>query len=464
VPTPEPARTTEVNLVRSTRLAAQSRGTQVPIFEAAPNSNVLAQPLYFANDLPPFAEGVVRDVTGSQIELWLGGMSEHTLRTAQPGSVYALIDPANSQEVGDVELESRIGLQGIARPMGQVNARPGLLVREKVAALAWPTLRVGVDPSLAAEQQQATTALTSALSTGEGGSRIEVLPLDQQSNVEYVLARIDEATQARLRQAGVAPEHIPAVGSIALYSADLSTVVPGTAGGAVNETAVTAVLRLQSRLRGLLVAQVLQSLTGLSTGLPIDGEIYTESGRVSLTSPSSSGQGRVSTRMASANFRSGELINIKITNDDQNNAVYAACLAIDSSGKIITMHPAVWDAPVEAARIAPGESLVVPRPQDDIQFRVRDSGFLEVITIVSQESLRALLRNLQATSRGAGRSRGWVGFDEGNPLAMLDDLLGDVDGISRSRSTLVQETVSRQNTAVESGTIAAFSTILEIVE
>jgi hypothetical protein len=266
VPAPETARTTQVNLVRSTRLAAQSRGTQVPIFEAAPDreadpkSNVLTQPLYFANDLSPFAEGVVRDVTGSQIELWLGGMSEHTLRTAQPGSVYALIDPANSQEIGDVALESRIGLQGIARPMGQVNARPGLLVREKVAALAWPTLRVGVDPSLAAEQQQATTALTSALSTGEGGSRIEVLPLDQQSNVEYVLARTAEATQARLRQARVAPEHIPAVGSIALYSADLSTVVSGTAGGAVNETAATAVLRLQPRLRGLLVAQVLQSL------------------------------------------------------------------------------------------------------------------------------------------------------------------------------------------------------------
>jgi hypothetical protein len=114
--------------------------------------------------------------------------------------------------------------------------------------------------------------------------------------------------------------------------------------------------------------------------------------------------------------------------------------------------------------MAPGESLVVPRPQDDIQFRVRDAGFLEIITIVSQEPLRALLRNLQATSRGAGRSRGWVGFDEGNPLTMLDDLLGDVDGISRSRSTLVQETVSRQNTAVESGAIAAFSTILEIVQ
>lgn len=55
-------------------------------------------------------------VINSQIELWLGGMSEHTLQTAQRGSIYALVDPAISQEVGDVELESRTGLRGIARP------------------------------------------------------------------------------------------------------------------------------------------------------------------------------------------------------------------------------------------------------------------------------------------------------------------------------------------------------------
>lgn len=470
-PAVEPARTTQINLVRSTRLAAQSRGTQVPIFEAAPGSDDLAQPFYFANALAPFAEGVVLSVINNQIELWLGGMSEHTLQTAQPGSIYALIDPATSQEIGDVELESRTGLRGIARPVGSVNARPGLLVREKVVALTLPTLRVGIDPSLADEQQVATTALTSALSTSNGNSRVTVLPLDQQSNVAYVLARTDEETQASLRQAGIPPEHLPAVGSIALYSADLSTVVLGTAGGAVNETAAAAVQRLQPRLRSLLAAQVLQSLAGLSSDLRVSGEIIPRSGRggiVPFASRSSRSPEAVRTQIAPATYSSEELIDVRITNEE-STPVYVACLIIDSSGNFITLHPARWDAPDLASQIAPGESLVVPRAEDGVQFRVRGAGFLEVLTIVSQAPLRGLLRNMQAIAAGDGRgdpTRGAVRFGDGagDHLKMLDDLLGDVDSLSRSRATGTLETTNHQTTAVEAGAIAAFSTILEIVE
>ncbi|QQE65340.1 hypothetical protein GFS31_20270 [Leptolyngbya sp. BL0902] len=469
LPAPESARTTQINLVRSTRLAAQSRGTQVPIFEAAPGSNVLDQPLYFANTLAPFAEGVVLSVISDQIELWLGGMSEHTLQTAQPGSVYALIDPATAQEVGDIRLESRIGLRGIARPVGTVNARSGLLVREKVAALALPTLRVGLDPSLAAEQQVATTALTSALSTSNGDSRVTVLPLDQQSNVAYVLARTDDDTQARLRQAGIPPEHLPAVGSIALYSADLSTVVLGTAGGAVNETSAAAVQRLRPRLRGLLAAQVLQSLAGLSSDLRVSGEIIPRSGQggtVPFASRGSRGQGSVRTQIAPATYQSEELIDVRITNEE-STPVYVACLIIDSSGNLITLHPARWDAPDLASQIAPGESLVVPRAEDGVQFRVKGAGFLEILTIISQTPLRGLLRNMQAIASRDGRTRGAVRFGDGagDHLTMLDDLLGDVDTLSRSRATgALESRIDSQSTAVEAGAIAAFSTILEIVE
>ena len=46
---------------------------------------------------------------------------------------------------------------------------------------------------------------------------------------------------------------------------------------------------------------------------------------------------------------------------------------------------------------------------------------------------------------------------------MLDDLLGDVDSLSRSRATGMLETIDHPITAVEAGAIAAFSTILEIV-
>lgn len=460
VPAAEAASRLQVNLVRSTKIAAQNRGNQVPIFETAPGRNNLAQPLYFTDTLAPFAEGVVLTVTGAQIEVWLGGMSDQTLKTAISGTVYTLLDPASGEALGDMMLESRDGLRAYGKLLeGQsVAMQPGLLVREKIAAIAAPTLKIGVDPSLSSEQEAAETALSTVLS-----NRITVLPVDQQSALDYVLARTSEETQQRLGQNGVT--ELPPIGAIALYSADLSSLVPGSAGP-VNEAAVVAVNRLKPRLRSLLVAQVLQELASTSSDLRVGGEIYTSSGRGPkipiLSQGNLAGQGRIRTELASAAYQTNELINIKITNDEPN-PVYLSCLVIDSSSEIITLHPANWNAPEEAARIDSGESLVVPRAEDNVQFRVSGAGFLEVLTIVSQQPLRGLLRNLQTIARGANRSRGAVGFGEGDYLALIDDLLSDVDDISRG-VTVLTEALGAENTAVDAGAIAAFSTILEIVE
>lgn len=100
---------------------------------------------------------------------------------------------------------------------------------------------------------------------------------------------------------------------------------------------------------------------------------------------------------------------------------------------------------------------------------MRGSGFLEVLTIVSQAPLRGLLRNMQTIAASDGRgdpTRGAVRFGDGagDHLNMLDDLLSDVDGLSRSRATVTVESSGTQNTAVDSGAIAVFSIILEIVE
>ncbi|MBE9140197.1 caspase family protein [Nodosilinea sp. LEGE 07088] len=464
LPAAEAASTVQVNLVRSTKISTQNRGTQVPIFETAPGVDNLAQPLYFTDALAPFAEGVVRTVEGEQLEFWLGGMSDQTLKTAVPGTVYTLLDPTSGDALGDVALVSRNGLLAYGKLLEGSSAavRPGLLLREKIAAIASPTLKIGVDPSLSAEQDAAETALSTVLSSGTT-NRITVLPVNQQSAVEYVLARTSEETQLRLGQSGVA--ELPPIGAIGLYSADLNNLVAGSAGP-VGETAAAAVNRLQPRLRSLLVAQVLKELASTASDLRVGGEIYTSSGRgpkIPLLSRGNlAGQGRIRTELTGATYQTDELINIKITNEEAN-PVYLSCLVIDSSGNIITLHPARWDAPEEAARIDSGESLVVPRNEDGVQFRVSGAGFLEVLTLVSRQQLRGLLRNLQTIARSANRSRGMVGFSEGDPLSLINDLLGDVDGISRSGATIQTETVGAQYTAVDSGAIAAFSTILEIV-
>lgn len=471
VPGAEAASATQVNLVRSTRITAatQSRFDQVPIFETAPGSNSLGQPLYFTSSMAPFADAVVRTVTGSQIEFWLGGLSPQTLKTARVGTVYSLIDPAGTAQ-GDVVLESRNGLlaYGTLAEGQAASVRPGLLLREKVAALAVPSLRIGVDPSLSTERVAAEAALGTALGTtattsGQTINRITVLPVDQQANVEFVLARTSETMQADLRSAGVMT--LPPIGSVGLYSADLSGLVANTAGP-VNESASAAVNRLRPRFRALLVAQALQQLAGTPTSLRVGGEIFSTSGQgptVPIAGQATQGDlSRLRPEVTAAIYQSGDVIQLRVKNEEAS-AVYLSCLVIDSQGNTTVLYPSgEWNAPDEAARIDAAETVVVPRPEDGFQFRLRDSGFVEVMTIVSQQPLRGLLRNLQTIARGRGDTRGPVGFTEGNPLSLIDDLLSDVDSVSRG--SVGVEAVSTQDTAVAPDAIAAFSTVIEIVE
>ena len=382
--------------------------------------------------------------------------------------VYSLLDAAGNPQA-DVELKSRNGLLAYGKLVeGQTTSvKPGLLLREKVAALAVPSLRIGVDPSLTAERAAAETALGTALGTtsttsGQAVNRITVLPVDQQADVEFVLARTSETMQADLRTAGATS--LPPIGSVGLYAADLSVLVPNTAGP-VNEAASAAVNRLRPRFRALLVARALQQLAGTPTSLRVGGEIFSTSGQgptVPIAGQAAQGDlSRLRPQVTTATYPSGDVIQLRVKNEE-SNAVYLSCLVIDSEGNTFALYPNAWNAPDEAARIDAAETLVVPRPEDVFQFRLRDSGFVEVLTIVSQQPLRGLLRNLQTIARGRGDTRGPVGFTEGNPLSLIDDLLSDVDGVSRG--SIDVESVSTQDTAVAPDAIAAFSTVIEIVE
>lgn len=473
-PTVETARSVQANLVRSTRIAVQGRGSQVPTFEEAADSHNLSRPLYFNRATPvvaPFAEAVVRTVTGSQIEFWLGGLSYQTLRLAREGAVYTLLDPVTAAALGEVVLRSRNGLlaYGELQAGQSVAVRPGMLLREKVVAIADPVLRIGIDPSLAAERGAAEAALTAPLSQpGAPGrpasNRIRVLPVDQQADVEYVLARTSAALRSGLSEGmGSSP---PPLGSIGLYTADLSRLVPDSAG-AVDESAVEAVNRLRSRLVNLLISRVLQDLANTHSTLQVGGEIASNRAagpvvRISGRGDDSTGSS-LGTELANRPYRAGDSLTINVTNRE-SVPVYLSFLVIDSSGNIIVLHPASWSAPDEAARIAAGESLVVPRASDGVQFRVSGAGFVEVLTIVSRRPLRGLLRSLQTLARSRGARTGAVRFGEGNPLSLLTDLLADVDQTSRSTATVLTEFVDPEDTAVDSDAIAVFSTAIEIVE
>lgn len=469
VPGAEVANTLRTNLIRSTQINALTRRRfeQVPIFEAAPESNALTRPMYFTARLSPFADGVVTDVPGSQIKFWLGGLSPQTLETARVGTLYSLLDAAGNSK-GDVVLESRDGLRASGRLVeGQtISAEPGLLLREKVAALAVPALRIGVDPSLDAERAAAEAALSTVLDTTapsrEGTNWITVLPVNQQTHVEFVLARTSETVQTYLRDAGATS--LPPIGSVGLYSADLSGLVPNTAGPA-NESAVAAVNRMRAQLRSQLVARALQQLAGTPTNLRLGAEIFSSSGQ-GPTVPIAGGAAqdaplRLRPEATAATYQSGDIIQLRVKNEE-DEAVYLSCLVIDSSGNTFALYPNALNAPDEAARIGAKETLEVPRREDGFTFELQGSGFLEIITLVSRQPLRRILLSLQRIARSRGDTRGPVGFTEGNPLTLIDELLQDVDGVSRGSNGV--DTVSAQDTAVAPDAIAAFSTVIEIVE
>lgn len=462
--------TVKTDLVRSTRASVSHRNLQVPIFETQPGTDNLGQSVYFTQALAPFAEGVVLTVTAERkIECWLGGMSSLTLKTAGAGAIYSLLDPASPGDfLGDIVLEWRDGLLANARLIeGSLDTvRSGLLLREKLAIIPNPSLRIGVDSSLAAEQTAAEAALQAVLGSPANVStnRITVTSVDLRTDLEYLLARTSEDMQRQLRQSG--ETELPPIGSVGLYSANLTMLVPNSVGAA-NESAVEAVNRLQPTFKNLLVTRVLQELAGTPSDLSISGEIRTVSGRGPKipigNQRNRNGAFAISTVVAPEPYQADDFLEIQVTSGE-TQPVYLSCLVIDSTGNIIVLHPARWDAPEEAARIdnSINNTLVVPRVEDGVRFRVSGVGFIEVLTLVSTQPLRRVLRNLEVIARARGVLRGAMPLERSHSLNLLEDLLGDITEVSGSRSS--PEILNRGDTAVDSGAISAFSAIVEIVD
>ena len=58
----------------------------------------------------------------------------------------------------------------------------------------------------------------------------------------------------------------------------------------------------------------------------------------------------------------------------------------------------------------------------------------------------------------------WVRFAEEDSLDLLDALLSDVEGVSRSLGATVGVRPTQERTVVDSGAIAIFSTLVEVKE
>lgn len=476
-PTPETAETLQANLIRATKAATviHQPEAQVPIFEYKPESDHAQQPLYFLNMTGPFADGVITTVTGSQIECWLGGISPQNLKTADKGAIYSVLK-SSGEVVAELVQDSRTGLYGYGKVAEEHSGSVavGMLIREKVLTIPDPTLRIGLDPSVTDDADQARAAFERAIAppattTGSSISRVTVLPVNEQADVEFILARTTEDIHHQLASVGVT--ELPPLGAIALFAPDFSRFVPDSQGS-VDEPIVRAVNRLRLRFKSLLVGRVLQELAGTSSDLQVRGEVFAPSGRGPVLPIVSRGVQLESVASLSVEpttpglqtmtpeaFVSGDVIQLRVHNQE-HEAIFLSVLAITSGGDVVVLHPANWDAPVEAARIGPGEELVAPNA-DGVELFLAGNGFVELITLVSRDPLNKLLDALKGIAKRGQRA---VRFVEGDSLDMLDALLSDVDEVSRSSGATVDFRPTQERTVVDSGAIAIFSTLVEVKE
>ena len=454
------AQTVRTNIRRSTQAAAAAKHhSQVPSFQAAPDMDASAPILFTAPTTGP-AEAVVMSVNGDQVEFWLGGLSSQALALEEANTQFTVLD-SDRNSIAEVQQTSRNGLIGFGKLVSSETAiSAGMLMRETVVGLpANPQLKIGVHESLGAQVGEAISALSNAMSSG-GRSQIVASAVDQQTTFDYILGRVTPESVDQITVAS--EEEIPPIGTVSLFTPAMEPT--GATHGRVDETATSAVNRLKPQLKLLLANKVIKALTAAPSGLSVSGEIFSTDG-VSVPIAGSDinsrslSQGATSTRP----FKAGQDIKIRVANETQRDALYLSCLAIDQSGNMQVIYPAQWDAPEDAALIAPQSELVVPRPEDGVKFAVNGSGFLEIVTITSVGSLRNALRGLQEIASSRGVTRGYIGLDGDESIGILNDLLGDFDRISRSASLRVVD-ADESDTVVDSGAIALTSTVIEVSE
>lgn len=464
----------QANLRRSTYAEADLRGfEQEPVMEVKPGSENGRQSFFFLPEWrTPAADGVITDVAeDGTVEFWLGGTASQTLSAAD--TVFALWDRSGQVVAGDGGEAIAIQKSGITgNPLvgrGTVvsgdlsRLQPGMFLRERIVGLpANPELVVGIDPSLEDEAEEAIAALSSVLQTtnaeGETVSRLRPVMMNAQTSVDCILGKVN--ADLRQRVTPTVQANLPGSEVYGLFTPALSFI--SQTDGSSSESLTAAVNRLAPRFKTLLAAQVLRAIANTTSDLQISGEVFSANRatgpRLPIATRALGGEGNRDS-VAVQPFTDGDVMQLRIRNDE-SVPLYVSCLLVNSRGEVDVLHPARWDAPEEAARVAPRESLVVPRQEDDVMVTLRGNGFLELITLVSTEPLRNALQGLQTVARGQGRDRGGVRASDGDPISLIDDILGDVDRASRSGEADFE--ISSRSRTVSSRAIAAFTTLLEV--
>lgn len=451
------------NIGRSTKTTAGNAGNaQEPEFEFKLPPGNAQPPIYFINRQLPTAEAVVTQVKGKQVDFWLGGVDSQSLVAFEQDVIFTLVD-AEGRERGLVQLDSRHGLIGhgkLLKAEFPEALRPGALLQERVRSIPTNlTLRIGLDPSLGNDTNQAKQALQAI-------KRVEALPLQQQE-VQYIFGRITNSYRRRLQQSQAT--ELLEVGSFGLFLPKLDCVVPDSFG-AVGETVTDAVSRLRTKFKSLLAAhivklllnpgssrlQVAASLGLMDNASAIVAKTFTVRGGVDKNQAAN--QPVFSPAANSKQLHLGEEIQFQIHNNEEHD-LYVSVLIINPDGAIDVLFPNDWTAAEDASLVGSGQTLRIPDSTDSFTLPIQTTGIGEALIIASRTPLRKALKALQTTAAGRGLETGPVSLEQ-ESAEVVGSLLDD---LNETRSSLIAVKSKLGVRSVDTNQLAALSITFEVV-
>jgi len=350
-------------------------------------------------------EGVVLDqLSSDRVQLWLGGLDTQSLEAFDAGAIFSLLDPNTGAIKGEVmQDQRRTGLRttGTVDLKSGVRVEVGDLLQERVRNLPDRVpLRVGLDPSLWTDTSLTESAVATQL---RSLTFLEPVSVQAGEPVDCLFGRwlgteiLSPAMQLEF------PEGI-AIGSFGLFNPAFDPL-PGSFGSST-ETIASALTRLQSRFKSLLISRILRLVLNAeaaelnvslnvgtperSRGIPI--RATTRGHRSSAATPA--------TPLVTTNangipdIKDQERITITLTNGETSKDLYMSLLVIDAQSDVNILFPNDWDRPEADSFVAAGQSKSFPPLR-----AVPPYGLAELLVLASTQPLRQTLKTLKAEVR-----------------------------------------------------------------
>jgi hypothetical protein len=393
------------------------------------------------------ADGAVTAVEegGKTVQLWLGGLSPGVLESAG-GSVFA-VDAAEGDSLRDsyasrLLLRGRTGLSAKAQVLDQPDRTfdqltAGLLVREEIRVLPRNIgLTVALDSGLERiERVDATSAFATV-------PQVSAALSEQPADCRF--GRVPETTLAKSVSAA------PALSQTRYGLFSLGQIpIPDTQGDG-GEAVKVAVQRLTPQLKAFLAAKLLRltvnegssrlKVRAVLATLAPQARIVAQREPVAIAVKRSYPVGNRTYRLEplstetekSANI---DLLSVKIGSriqyrlyNESDRPVYAAVLAIDSTGRLLAVNFEGQNAAGGMSRaIAPGENLSVPAA-GAVGLAVSGAiGLAETLIVFSDSPFD---RTLAAISAEMPQTRDTLPVALSNPLTVARAVLEDLHAAS----------------------------------